>query len=50
MQLLSKADAGYYCAQTHTGYFYNRKSLYLEIWDFNPDTFELVIYHTNPLK
>jgi len=50
LQLLSKADAGYYSAQTHTGYFYNRKSLYLEIWDFNPDTFELVISHTNPLK
>lgn len=50
LQQLSKADAGYYSAQTHTGYFYNKESLYLEIWDFNPDTFELVISHTKPLK
>ncbi|MEI8200879.1 MAG: hypothetical protein WCG21_12520 [Eubacteriales bacterium] len=50
LQLLSETDAGYYSAQTYTGYFYNKKSLYLEIWDFNPDTFELVISHTKPLK
>ena len=49
LQLLSKTDAGYYRAQTYTGFFYNEKSLYLEIWDFNPDTFELVVSHTAPL-
>ena len=49
LQLLSKTDASFYSAQTHTGYFYNKKSLYLEIWDFKPDTFELVISHTKPL-
>lgn len=50
LTLLSQADAGYYRAQTYTGFFYNRESLYLEIWDFNPDTFELVISHTEPLN
>lgn len=50
LQMLSNADASCYSAQTHTGYFYNKKSLYLEIWDFKPDTFELVISHTKPLK
>lgn len=49
LQLLSKTDAGCYRAQTYTGFFYNKASLYLEIWDFNPDTFELVISHTVPL-
>jgi len=50
LRLLSKTETGNYSAQTHTGYFYNRKSLYLEIWDYNPDTFELVISHTVPLN
>lgn len=48
--LLSKTEASFYTAHTHTGFFYNRKSLYLEIWDYNPDTFELVISHTKPLN
>jgi len=50
LSLLSQADARYYRAQTYTGFFYNRESLYLEIWDFNPDTFELVISHTEPIN
>lgn len=50
LHLLSKADANHYGAETYTGYFYNKKSLYLEIWDFNPDTFELVVSHTIPLN
>lgn len=47
--LLSEAEDSHFSARTYTGYFYNRKSLYLEIWDINPDTFELVISHTRPL-
>ena len=50
LQLLSKSDTSYYSAQTYTGYFYNKESLCLEIWDFKPDTFELLISHTKPLK
>ena len=48
-RLLSDAADNHFSARTYTGYFYNRKSLYLEIWDLNPDTFELVISHTGPL-
>lgn len=49
LHLLSMADPDDFSAETNTGYFFNRKSLYLEIWDFNPDTFELAVSHTKPL-
>jgi hypothetical protein len=50
LKCLAESDEDDYKAETQTAYFYNRDSLCLEIWDINPETFDLMIWHTPPLR
>jgi hypothetical protein len=50
MSLFSSAESDHFSAETYTGFFYNKEKLFLEIWDIDPNTFELVISHTKPLN
>ncbi len=50
LKCLAESDDDDYKAETQTAYFYNQESLCLEIWDIDPETFELMIWHTPPLR
>lgn len=50
LRCLAESDGDDYKAETQTAYFYNRESLCLEIWDIDPETFDLMIWHTPPLR
>ena len=50
MRLLSQSDSDAFSLEIYAGFFYNQESLFLEIWDYDPNTLGLHIWHTKPIN